>query len=445
MLEEKDIKRALDAALAYSKADATEVSIFAEESALTRFANNYIHQNVAERGTGLLVKAVVGRRVGIASADNIEERILRSTIDKAIEIAEFQPDNPQLAPLASPSPYSSAQAYSERTAGYSPEDRAKSVAIICKLANEKDFTAAGAFSNSLSQMAIANSQGLYAYRTQTDANFNTVVMGPDGSGYAERWAVDIGEIEPESVAAEALDKTVRSQRPIDIEPGEYTVILEEYAVSDILDFLAYLSFSALAVQEGRSFMAGRFGERVMGENISIWDDALGEGTVATPFDFEGVPARRVDLILNGVANAACYDLATAHKENKESTGHGLTAGSTFGPVPRHLFLGPGNTSKEEMLASTKHGIWVTRFHYTRVVHPMTLHVTGMTRDGTFLIRDGEIVAPVKNLRFTQSYLEALNNVEAIGRETRLTNTMFSYNRTPALKIAKWDFTGVTEF
>lgn len=445
MLEEKDIKRALDSALAYSKADATEVSVFAEESALTRFANNYIHQNVSERGAGLVVKAVVGKKVGVASADSIDESVIRSTVDKAVEIAAFQPENPELAPLASPSSYAPAQAYSEKTAGYSPEDRAKAVAILCQQSKEKGYSAAGAFSNSVSQTAMANSQGLYAYRTETDANFNTVVTGENGSGYAERWAVDVGEIDPEAVADEALDKTLRSQRPIDIEPGEYTVILEEYAVSDILDFLAYLGLSALAVQEGRSFMGGRFGELIMGKNINIWDDALGEGTVQTSFDFEGVPKQRVDLIVNGVANAVCYDLATAHKEGKKSTGHGLPAGSTFGPVPRHLFLGTGNVTKEEMVASTAHGIWVTRFHYTRVVHPLTVHVTGMTRDGTFLIRDGEIVGPVKNLRFTQSYIEALNNVEMIGRDTSLISTMFPYNRVPALKIARWEFTGVTEF
>lgn len=445
MLEEKDIKRALDSALAYSKADATEVSIFAEESALTRFANNYIHQNVSERGAGLVVKAVAGKKVGVASADSIDENVIRSTVDKAVEIAAFQPENPELAPLASPSSYASAHAYSEKTAGYSPEDRAKAVAILCNQSKEKGYSAAGAFSNSVSQTAMANSQGLYAYRTDTNANFNTVVTGENGSGYAERWAVDVAEIVPEAIAEEALDKTLRSQRPTDIEPGEYTVILEEYAVSDILDFLAYLGLSALAVQEGRSFMGGRFGERIMGENINIWDDALGEGTVQTSFDFEGVPKQRVDLIVNGVANTVCYDLATAHKEGKKSTGHGLPPGSTFGPVPRHLYLGAGNATKEEMLASTKHGIWVTRFHYTRVVHPLTVHVTGITRDGTFLIRDGEIVGPVKNLRFTQSYIEALSNVEIIGRNTRLVSTMFPFNRVPALKIARWEFTGVTEF
>jgi len=294
-------------------------------------------------------------------------------------------------------------------------------------------------------VAIASSLGVFAHHLETSAEFNTTCLSDSSAGYADRFALDAADIDAEALADEAISKALRSRNPVALPPGEYEVILEEYAVCDILDFLGYLGFGALAVQEGTSFMAGHFGERVVGANISIWDDGLGEGTIPMPFDFEGVPKQRVDFIVDGVARAACYDSYTAGKEGKPSTGHALPAPNTYGPMPANMFLKPGTATKEEMLASTRRGIWVTCFHYTRPVHPLKAVVTGMTRNGTFLIENGELARPIKNLRFTQSYLDALSQVTMIGRETKLERTMFAYNRVPALKISRWNFTGATEF
>ena len=197
------------------------------------------------------------------------------------------------------------------------------------------------------------------------------------------------------------------------------MILEDYAASDILDYLAYLGFGAQPFQEKRSFMSGHLGEKVVGENVTIWDDGLSPDTIPMPFDFEGVPKQRVELITDGVANGVVYDSYYGGKEGKPSTGHALPAGATYGPLPMNLFLKAGDATREDMLASVERGIWVSRFWYTRPVHPLKVIVTGMTRDGTFLIEKGKITAPIKNLRFTQSYLDALNQVEMISRETRL--------------------------
>jgi predicted Zn-dependent protease len=183
----------------------------------------------------------------------------------------------------------------------------------------------------------------------------------------------------------------------------------------------------------------------MSDAISIWDDGLDPTGLPMPFDFEGVPRQRVDLIKRGVAKAVVYDSYTAGKEGKASTGHGLPAPNTHGPVPGHLFMAPGEMNKEEMLASMERGLWVTRFHYTVPVHPKLAIVTGMTRDGTFLVEKGEISYPIKNLRFTQSYVEALANVELVGRTTRLQQSWFGGTRVPALKVAEFEFTGATEF
>jgi predicted Zn-dependent protease len=295
-------------------------------------------------------------------------------------------------------------------------------------------------------LTVANSHGLFAHRVTTTAELLTVVSGGDSSGHAGRLAVNVDEIDPESVADEAIGKAVLGRNPRRIEPGPYDVVLEQYAVSDILDFLSYVTFGALNVQEGRSAMSRRIGERIMGANVGIYDDPLDPSGVVRTFDYEGVPARRVDIIEHGIAKSPVYDRRTALKEERESTGHSLPQMfSAFGPMATNLFMQAGEASRDELIRSVKRGILITRFWYTRVVHPLTVHMTGMTRDGTFLIENGEIAGPVKNLRFTESYVEALNRVDKIGKERRLVKEMLSYNMVPALKIHNWHFTGVTEY
>jgi predicted Zn-dependent protease len=270
-------------------------------------------------------------------------------------------------------------------------------------------------------------------------------MSDQGSGHAERISMDVGDIDGADVAKEAVDKALRNVNQTEIPPGEYDVVFQPYAVADILDFFAYLSFGAQAYQEKRSFMAGRIGEKVMGENITLWDDGLASDTTPNPFDFEGVPKQRVTFVDKGIAQGVVWDSYTGGKEGRESTGHALPAGSTFGPVPSNMYLQTGDASIDDMVASTKRGVWVSRFWYTRPVHPLNVVVTGMTRDGTFLIEDGKITSPVRNLRFTQSYLDAMNNVELIGKDSMLSQAIAGVSRVPALKIRNWNFTGVSQY
>jgi predicted Zn-dependent protease len=445
MLGEKDLKNLADRALAMSQADQTEVVIFAPHSALTRFANSYIHQNVEQQDVDMRVRAVVGKKIGVASSNDLSEEGLRSVVERALALARYQRENPDFQSLPEPKPVPRVDAFVERTARTGPEERAAVVAQICDAATGAGLNAAGAFRTSTAEIAIANSLGIFAYHHDTMADLNTVVMGEGGSGHAERVSMDVADIDASEVAKEAVDKALRNVNQIDLEPGEYEVVFQEYAVADILDFFGYLSFGAQAYQEKRSFMAGRIGERVMGENIDIWDDGLAADTIPDPFDYEGVPKQRVTFIEQGIAREVVWDSYTAGKEDRESTGHGLPAGSTFGPVPSNVFLGTGDATLDEMVASTKRGVWVNRFWYTRPVHPLNVVVTGMTRDGTFLIEDGKITAPVKNLRFTQGYLEAMNHVEAIGKTAMLCRGMIGTGRVPALKIAKWNFTGASQY
>lgn len=439
------IKALVEQVLAHSHADQTEVLVLGGETALTRFANSHVHQNVAERNVQVRVRAVVGRRVGVASVNDLDPAALRRVVEQALEIARRQPENPGFSSLPGPRPIPTVDAFVAATADCTPEQRAQAVAAICKLSKDTGLVASGAFTTSSTEVAVANSLGVWAYAPSTYADLSAVIMAEDGSGYAGMTACDVREIDAERVAVEAVDKALRSRGPSTIEPGAYTVILEEDAVAEMLSYLSYLGFSALAVQDGRSFMAGHLGERITGENVSIWDDGLDPSGLPCPFDFEGMPKQRVDLIQRGVAQGVVYDSYTALKEGKQSTGHALPAPNPAGPLPGNLFMQAGHSSKAKMLASVERGVWVTRFHYVNPVHPLKTVLTGMTRDGTFWIEKGEITRPIKNLRFTQSVLDTLSCVRAMSSETRLRGGFFGGVRVPALCIERFTFSGVTQF
>jgi PmbA protein len=244
------------------------------------------------------------------------------------------------------------------------------------------------------------------------------------------------------VGVVAARKAVESQRPVALEPGTYPVVLEPSAVATLVGFLAYVGFGGRGYLEGRSCFSGKQGERVAAEAITIWDDATDPRTLGAPFDFEGVPRQPVELIKDGVFRDAVYDLRTGRQADRTSTGHGLPAPNPEGPFPLHLFLEEGDSTVQEMIEDTARGLLVTRFHYSNVVNPVESSITGMTRDGTFLIEHGEIVGPVMNFRFTQSIVDALKSVSLVGREAELASEFFfSASRVPALKVEAFHFSG----
>jgi predicted Zn-dependent protease len=448
MLGEAEIKRIAQAVLAASRADQTEVEVFANDSALTRFANNYIHQNVEHSDVDVRVRSVIGRKIGIASTNETSPEALAAVAAKAFELAEHQRENEDFRSLPRPAPITPVAAFVEGTARCGPEERAAVVGQICDASSRAGLTAAGAFHTTAQEIALANSLGVYAYHRETQADINTVVMSDTSSGYAARVTKDIADIDGESIAQEAVDKALRGVNPRTLDPGEYEVILEPYAVVDLLDFFSYLSFGALGFMEKRSFMSGRIGERVMSESISIWDDGLSPEGLPMPFDYEGVPKEPVTFIESGVAKGVVWDTYLAGKQGGDarSTGHALPAGATIGALPLNMFMATGAASTDDMIKDVKRGLWVTRFWYTRTVHPLNVVTTGMTRDGTFLIEDGKIAGPVRNMRFTQGYVEALNHVDMVGRDAMLVlgDIGGGVRRVPALKLGKWNFTGVSE-
>ncbi len=439
------IKALLAEILDYSQADQTEILYIGEDSALTRFANNFIHQNVAERDASVSIRVASEKRIGSVSTNRLDEQSLKTAVDKALEIAETQPENPHFRSLPSPAEYAKVDTFVERSAKFSPMERAEAVRQIISEAQKNGVIASGAFSTGTTDLIVANSLGLWAEQRLTQAELNLVVTGDnDASGYAYHLSKDVADIVPQMLAGEAIGKCARSTTPISLEPGEYTVILEPYAVGTLVAFLGYIGLGALAVQEGRSFMCGKLGQKIVGENITIWDDGLNPQGMPIPFDFEGVPKQKVVLIENGIAKGVVFDSYTAGKEGTKSTGHGLPAPNTYGPMPLHLFMRGGDSSLEKMIASTRRGIYVTRFHYTNVVEPVSTTITGLTRDGTFLIEDGKVRGAVKNFRFTNSILRAFSEVSLISRETRIVEGFFGGSRVPGLKIDNFTFSGTAE-
>ncbi len=431
--------------LAFSQADQTEVLIMGGDESLTRFANNTIHQNVAETDVTVRVRVILGQKTGVASGNDLSEVALRRVVESAETVARFQEDNPETCPLPVPQPIPDVPGYAPATAACTPEQRARGVAVICEMAAQNSLQSAGAFSTAVQEMGVFNSRGVSAYHVGTSAHLVTVIMSDDSSGYAEFTSMNVDEIDPEQVGHTAVEKALHSRNPTAIEPGAYTVILEEEAVADMVRTLAYLGLGALSVQEKRSFM--RLDEKITGDLISICDDGLDPAGLPMPFDFEGVPRQRVQLIEQGVARAVVYDTLTATREGCASTGHGLPAPNTMGPIPIRLVMAEGQSTKAEMLAATERGIWVTRFHYTNPVHPIKTVLTGMTRDGTFLIENGQIVRPLKNLRFTQSILEAFAQADMLGNTTKLIASGWGgfALRVPALRTRGFNFSGTTEF
>jgi predicted Zn-dependent protease len=271
-------------------------------------------------------------------------------------------------------------------------------------------------------------------------------MSDGGTGYADRASSRLAELDAEAAGREAVDKALRTRGAEAIEPGVYPVVLEEYAVSDLLQYLSYIGLSGLAVEEGRTFVTP--GERITGERISIWDDGNDPAGLPMPIDWEGTPRRRVDLITGGVSTGLVHDLASAARAGVASTGHGLPAPNTYGAWAVNLFMAGGEApSAEALCEGIERGVWVTRLHYVNVFDPRRSSLTGMTRDGTFLIENGRITRPIKDMRFTQSVMEAFSGVIAMTRDTGLhagdDYDFVSAQRVPAVALSGFNFTSAT--
>jgi PmbA protein len=411
-------------------------------SALTRFANNTIHQNMSERGGYISVRPLIEGRTARANTNRLDPDSIRRVTEDAIAITRLQTPDPDLLPLPEPSQGTETARFFDVTAGSTPEARARAVKEAIDAV--ESLTAAGIYSANHSASALLNSRGLFRYYTETMAQFSITAIAPNSSGWAKASACDASALDTAGLAASAARKARGSANPHELPPGRYTVILEPAAVLDLVGQM-FGDFSATAVADERSFLTGRAHEKLFGDNISIVDDVYHPAQAGAPFDGEGVPRQRLTLVDKGVIQRVAASRQAAKKAGVEPTGHGFPLPNDIGEAPMNIVIAGGATSVEQMIASTDRGLLVTRLWYIREVDPYQKIMTGMTRDGTFLIENGEIAGGVRNFRFNQSLVELLSNVETLSPPVRASGEEAFDMVVPAMKAHNFHFTEVTRF
>jgi predicted Zn-dependent protease len=462
MIGEKRCFEILKSALNYAgtkKVDYVEFLLISWENFVTRAANSQIHQNVGEIEASLGVDIIHNLRIGSASTNLLTTESIQKTIDVAMDSTHHKAQLPAAIKLDEFPKGVKKGRFSENTAEFSPQDRAAVLKEIIDVAKSSGLMTSAKFQTGSGEIAIANNKGTLVYTSFTDANLSAILTGKIDSAYGTLASQEIVDLNFPKFAEELVGKCrLQNRQPVDLfankKPGEevyFDVILEPAAVAEWLEFLSYTGFNGLSYHEDESFLCGRMGEKVMGENVTIWDDGSDPRGYLLPFDFEGTPKSRLDFIRNGIGRNVAYDGFLAAKENKKTTGHSLGAGQRhMGPLPLNLFMEGGEQSLDYMIASSEDPtIYVTRFHYTNIADRKNVVLTGMTKDGTFLVEKGEIVAPAVNLRYLQSVVEAFNNVEMLS-EPLLVHDPAGYGAlipsstvAPALKIKKVRFTGST--
>ena len=432
-----------------SSADQTEALLLTEDSSLARFTPAGIHQHVAERNRTLILRVVLGKRVAVVTTNILQPSAIKTLMQKAISLAKIQPANEDFVSLPGPKPIPEINTFCNNIRRLTPQRKVKIIQEIKTLVQENGLSVSGAFSHGEVELVVVNSLGVEAYQKFSDLFLHLIVQKGKGSGYASFVSRDLDQLQVEPLVNAAAAKASAGQ-PMQVEPGEYEVIFEPEAVRELMIFLGYLGFHALAVQEGRSFFCDEFGKKMVHEKVTIYDDGLDPQGLQVPFDFEGVPKEKVIFFEEGMAKNVTYDSFTGGKEGRESTGHGLIPPNTEGPIPLNLFMQGGESHLGEMVRSVRRGIYITRFHYTNVVEPKKAVITGMTRDGTFWIEEGEIKNPIKNLRFTESILKALSRVKAISQERKICSSGSVYGRrfitgtvAPAIQVDGFNFSGVS--
>jgi len=450
----------------FSTADEIECIFYGGRSTLTRFANNTIHQNMAEENYGVSVRTVFGGRTARATTNKFEDESLRNVIKASEDLARVQEPDADLLPVPTngiggagvPATPESAlpSRHFEQTAALSPAQRAESVGKIVSIAQKHKLTAAGIFSSAETVEGVINSRGLSQWHTQTSAEISITMLAPDSSGWQKANSPNAANLNAERQAEIAAKKAVESAAPREVQPGNYTVILEPAAVLDTVGF-AFYDFGGLAILDQRSFLSNRIGTKLFGENISIWDDAAHPLQSGSPFDGEGMHREKIQLVEDGVVKRLVYARATAEKMKRsehagkvglvEATGHGFPIPNDIGEAPMNIVFAAPRDPKtvEQMVASTERGILVTRLWYIREVDPYEKILTGMTRDGTFLVENGKVVCGIRNFRFNQSLIEMLSNVEQMSSPVRTSGEESFDMVVPAMKVRDFNFTEVTKF
>ncbi len=409
--------------------------------ALTRFANSFIHQNVAEETSHIVLRVAVDGRTATARLDGPPEgEALERLVGGALEAARVRPVDPDWPSVAPVAPAPDVDHWDEATATATPDERARIVADFVAAAGELET--AGACSTTATLAAFANSGGQRLTGRATRASLDGIARTGSSDGSGRMASVTVGALDGRVAGDRAARKARESREPTDLAPGRYEVVLEPQCVTNMLQFLFDYGFNGRPVEEGRSFV--KFGEAQFDRAITLRDDVTDPGTVGLGFDAEGSPKRRTDVVRDGVTSAVLHTRRTARVAGTESTGNAVDESDQWGALPNNPSLVAGDRSDEELIGAVGRGLLVTDFWYVRILDPRTQVVTGLTRNGVWLIEDGRVVRPVSNLRFTQSYLEAIGPgaVLGVGRDRALVpNGMEGNALVPGLHLASWNFTG----
>jgi predicted Zn-dependent protease len=467
MLTQEQAADIFDRIKKLSTGDEVEVLFSGGRFALTRFANNTIHQNVAEENHVVSVRSAFGGKTARAFTNKFDEESLQQVVRSAESLARVQHPDPDLLPMPDPSEAVGSAGGStratqtpprhfERTAQITPELRAEGVKKIVGVAEKHRLTSAGVFSSAESFEGIFNSRGLSKWHRQTSAEVSITMLADDSSGWQKASSPDVGNLDPLRLAEIAAQKAVGSAHPREIPPGKYTVILEPAAVLDIVGFM-FWDYSGMAILDQRSFLTGRIGTKLFGDNITIYDDAAHPLQSGSPFDGEGMQRQKVGLVEDGIVKRVVYARATAERMKRSEytdkvgpiapTGHGFPLPNEMGEMPLNIVFAPVSNPQtiEQMIASTERGVLVTRLWYIREVEPFEKMLTGMTRDGTFYVENGRVQGGLRNFRFNESLIHMLSNVEAMSLPLRSCGEESFDMVVPAMKVRDFNFTEVTKF
>ena len=439
----------LRAALATPEGEGAELWVHRRRAAITRYSHSGIHQNALSDDLEIRATVAVGERVGTASGNALTTDGLRALLRDAAALARLGPPNAGWPGFAAPAAYAAPHAFDAATAAAEAGAQADAVRRICAATEARGFWAAGTQAIDLTEDAVANTNGVAAYAPATVAYLRALVQGPHGgAGYADDLGARLDDLDPDGVAARATEKCALDRDRAQLPPGDYEAVFEEDAVAEILRIMSITGCGAQAVAEGRSFMSGAIGERVTGPRFTLHDDALDPRQLGMPFDPEGTPKRRVALVEGGVVRGPVYDRWGAKAAGAESTGHAADP-ERYGLVAHAgtLVMQGGTATREQLIGAVGRGILITRFHYTNTPDPKRATMTGTTRDGTFLIEDGQIVRALANVRYTMSALDLFAGIDLLGPQ-RLVRDWWSSNGmgavvclAPAMKVSRATITG----
>ena len=460
MLDQSKAQQVFDKVKKFSSSDELEIIFASTNYSLTRFANNTIHQNVAEVNEIASIRVAFEGKTARATTNRFDDDSLKRAVQSAESIAGVQEPNPDLLPMASADEGKSNKAdpnrWFEQTASITPADRAQAVSEIVSVAKKNSLTTAGIYSSAQTADAVINSKGLCNFHRRTAAEVSITMLANDSSGWQKFNSPNVADLNHVRLAEIAAQKARDSHSPQELPPGKYTVVLEPAAVLDLVGFM-FWDFGGMAIMDQRSFLNNRIGTRLFGENITIVDDVSHRLQSGTPFDGEGVRRKEVTLVESGIVRNLVYARGTAARMQKsefaakvgtiEVTGHGFPLPNEMGEAPMNVVFvtAGGEQTTEQMIAGCERGILITRLWYIREVDPYEKILTGMTRDGTFLIESGKVKHGIRNFRFNQSLIEMLSGVEAMGKPVRASGEESFDMVVPAMKVRDFNFTEVTKF